>query len=139
MDLNYYKSQLINHYKNPKGQGSFSECHRIARGVNPLCGDEIKVGVMIEDSRIIDIKFSARACSICIASSSIMVETLQNQNVSVVPSYLQAVNQLLKGEQVEGITGAVSEPLGAISTVSPNLSRHKCVCIGWEALSEALK
>lgn len=100
MDQNYYKSQLINHYKSPQGLGGFSEKHRIANGVNPLCGDEIQVGVIVENSHIADIKFSARACSICIASSSIMVEALLNENVSDVTKYFAAVKQLLKGEEL---------------------------------------
>ena len=135
MDTNYYKSQLLAHYKKPQGSGEITSLHKVASGVNPLCGDEISVGVIVDGERIKDIKFNARACSICIASSSIMVGVLTQQNTSQVDHYFQQIQQLLSGEIS---TDEVNKSLQALSSIIASRSRHKCAYLAWEALLEAI-
>ena len=54
----------------------------VERGHNPQCGDEIEVGLYIEDQTIRDIKFRGRGCSICIATASIMTEHIKGQSLT---------------------------------------------------------
>ena len=135
MDTNYYKSQLLAHYKKPQGSGKITSLHKVANGVNPLCGDEISVGVILDGESIKDIKFNARACSICIASSSIMVGVLTQQNTSQVDYYFQQIQKLLSGEIS---TEEIDEPLQPLSSITPSRSRHKCAYLAWEALLDAI-
>jgi nitrogen fixation NifU-like protein len=135
MDTNYYKSQLLTHYKNPIGSGEITVLHQVANGVNPLCGDEINVGVILDGSKIKDIKFGARACSICIASSSIMVDILIGKEVSKVKYFHEQIKKLLTSE-IENED--IDEPLKPLLSVVSTRSRHKCVCLAWEALQQAI-
>lgn len=135
MDTNYYKSQLLTHYKNPQGSGEITALHKVANGVNPLCGDEISVGVILDGQHIKDIKFNARACSICIASSSIMVEVLTQKEISQIEYYYEQIKKLLNNEI---LLYEVDEPLQALSSIAASRSRHKCACLAWEALLEAV-
>jgi nitrogen fixation NifU-like protein len=79
--MNKKESQavLLAHYKSPIGMGGIHERHLVGKGINPLCGDEISVGVTLQSDMITDVKFQARACSICIASASIMSQLLINE------------------------------------------------------------
>lgn len=135
MDTNYYKSQLLAHYKKPQGCGEITALHQVANGVNPLCGDEISVGVILDGQHIKDIKFNARACSICIASSSIMVEVLTQQETSKIEYYYLQIKKLLNNEIP---LTEVDKPLQALSTIAASRSRHKCACLAWDALLEAI-
>lgn len=127
---------LMAHYKSPTGLGAICEEHSVGKGINPLCGDEISVGVIVEDDRITDIKFQARACSICIASSSIMSQLLINKKTSQVDSFYQELIDLLKQQNVVKKPEELLQPLANISTMP---SRHKCAQLSWEALSDACK
>ncbi len=135
MDTHYYKSQLLAHYKKPQGRGEITSLHKVANGVNPLCGDEISVGVILDGQHIKDIKFNARACSICIASSSIMVEVLTQQETSQIEYYYEQIKKLLNNEVP---LSEVDESLQALSSIVASRSRHKCACLAWDALLEVV-
>ena len=135
MDKAYYKSQLLEHYKNPVGSGEVPSDYAQGSGANPLCGDEICVGVKVENNEITDVRFEARACSICVASASMMTTLLQHQPVKKAAELKSQLEQLLNGELGLEAMPDVMHPLSAIV---PMRSRHKCTLIGWEALDEAL-
>lgn len=130
------QAMLLAHYKSPTGLGDILENHLVGKGTNPLCGDEISVGVTLDDDTITDIKFQARACSICIASASIMSQLLINQKVSQIEGYYQELNGLLKQQDTAKQNEALLEPLASINSMP---SRHKCAQLSWEALSDACK
>ncbi len=136
--MNKKESQavLLAHYKSPTGLGEIDENYSVGKGINPLCGDEISVGVTLENDVITDIKFQARACSICIASSSIMNQLLINEKISQIEYYYQQLNGLLKDSCSAIQTEELLRPLASISAMP---SRHKCAQLSWEALSEACK
>ena len=140
MDKKEAQAILLTHYKSPTGLGELHEKHTISKGINPLCGDEIRVGVTVENDTIIDIKFQARACSICIASSSIMSQLLIHKKTTDIEPYYQQLTTLLKQpspeDDIENNIDERLEPLGSIHTMS---SRHKCAQLSWEALRDACK
>lgn len=149
MDKKAAQAMLLAHYKSPTGLGEFHEQHTISKGTNALCGDEISVGVILDNNTITDITFQARACSICIASSSIMSQLLINKETTDIEPYYQQLTTLLKNPSQEGAIENGKEnatentendiderlkPLGSIHTMP---SRHKCAQISWEALRAA--
>ncbi|MGS2723083.1 iron-sulfur cluster assembly scaffold protein [Porticoccus sp. GXU_MW_L64] len=135
MDKSYYQSQLLEHYKNPVGSGEVTDEHRQGVGSNPLCGDEICVGVKVIDGVFAEIRFKARACSICIASASMMNTLLSHQPVAQAAVFREQLQRLFAGDSGENDLPEVLQPLAAIV---PMRSRHKCTLIGWEALNDAL-
>lgn len=136
MSKNYYQSVLLEHYKHPVGLGDITEGLVLGKGINPLCGDEICVGVKTEGDVITDIKYKARACSICIASSSIMTQLLLKEKVSQVEQYYDEVVELLENRRA---VDEVTESLQPLTSVVSMPSRHKCALLSWEALIEALR
>ena len=138
MDKKEAQAILLAHYKSPTGLGDLHEHHTVSKGINPLCGDEIRVGVTLDNNTITDIAFQARACSICIASASIMSQLLVNKKTTDIEPYYQQLTTLLKQATPEGdIENTIDErlkPLGSIHTMT---SRHKCAQLSWEALRDA--
>lgn len=148
MDKKESQALLLAHYKSPTGLGNITENHLIGKGTNPLCGDEISVGVTIENNIITDIKFQARACSICIASSSIMSELLINKAPAQIEHYYQELTDLLKqpslssqkepsASKKEPSASQIEERLKPLASISKMPSRHKCAQLAWEAIHEA--
>ncbi|MBO1256158.1 SUF system NifU family Fe-S cluster assembly protein [Alteromonas sp. 5E99-2] len=131
-----HQAILMEHYKSPHGLGVINEKHTVGKGVNSLCGDEIRVGVVVENNTITDIKFEARACSICIASSSIMTQILTNKKTSEVNSFYEELLDILKKNDVSAESHRLLIPLSNISKMP---SRHKCALLSWEALRDACK
>ena len=84
IDKDQLKRLVLDHYKNPRNRVNepMTDASIVERGHNPQCGDEIEVGLYIEDQTIRDIKFRGRGCSICIATASIMTEHIKGQSLT---------------------------------------------------------
>src|SRR3546814_14955698 len=79
--MTIYKEALLDHYRNPRNRGDLENTQIVRRGRNPLCGDEVDIGITIEDGTLTRVRFRGRACSICIASASIMTEAATGKSV----------------------------------------------------------
>ncbi len=81
-----YREIILDHNKNPRNKGTLDPADFSYEDTNPLCGDEIRIDVRVEDDRVSDIKFSGRGCAISQASTSILTEMVMGQPLSEVKS-----------------------------------------------------
>jgi nitrogen fixation NifU-like protein len=65
-----YREQILEHYKRPRHWGELADPDAEAEDNNPLCGDELKVQLKIEDGKVVDVGFSGHGCAISQASAS---------------------------------------------------------------------
>ncbi|MBA1147321.1 SUF system NifU family Fe-S cluster assembly protein [Ectothiorhodospiraceae bacterium WFHF3C12] len=132
-----YKGVMMDHYHAPRNQGSPGSDQVTARVHNPLCGDDLELGVTLADERIQDIRFRARGCSICIASGSMMTEVVSGRQVAEALDLDRLMNEWFSGEATEPPSG-LPEPLPALGPVRHYPSRTRCVLLAWEALEAVL-
>ena len=66
-----YRENILQHYKSPHHWGELEDADLEADDLNPLCGDELKVQLKVDDAgKIEDIRFSGHGCAISQASAS---------------------------------------------------------------------
>jgi len=66
-----YRENILQHYKNPHHWGELADADLEAEDLNPLCGDELKVQLKLDDDdKIADVRFSGHGCAISQASAS---------------------------------------------------------------------
>jgi nitrogen fixation protein NifU and related proteins len=66
-----YREQILEHYKQPHNWGEIEEADLEFEDFNPLCGDELKVQLVVGgDGRIETVRFSGHGCAISQASAS---------------------------------------------------------------------
>ena len=66
-----YREEILQHYKRPHNWGEMEAPDLQAEDHNPLCGDELKVMLRVDDDGVIeDIRFSGHGCAISQASAS---------------------------------------------------------------------
>jgi nitrogen fixation NifU-like protein len=65
-----YREQILEHYKQPHNWGELENPDLEFEDFNPLCGDELKVQLKVEDERVADVRFSGHGCAISQASAS---------------------------------------------------------------------
>ena len=66
-----YRENILQHYKNPHNWGELPDADLEAEDLNPLCGDELKVQLKVDDAgTIADVRFSGHGCAISQASAS---------------------------------------------------------------------
>jgi nitrogen fixation protein NifU and related proteins len=71
-----YRQNILDHYKQPRNFGELEDVDYEFEDNNPLCGDELKVQLKVEDGRVADVRFSGHGCAISQASASMASEEL---------------------------------------------------------------
>ena len=141
-----YRELILDHAKNPRHFGSLDQATHTAEGVNPLCGDKLKVYFTIgEDDRISDARFEGSGCAISVASASLLTDTVIGLSTDRALAYFRTMVERLAQRKSEGRQGDV--PLGdidlgklrALEGVKDFPSRVKCATLAWHALNSALK
>jgi nitrogen fixation NifU-like protein len=76
-----YNEKVIDHFKNPRNQGSMDAPDASAQVGNPVCGDIMKLYLKIVDNRIEDIKFETLGCVAAIANTSVLTELAKGKTL----------------------------------------------------------
>ena len=72
-----YRDFILDHYKNPRNFGTLEPHDLEHHDLNPLCGDELGVHVVVDDDgTIADLRFHGQGCAISQAAASISSEEL---------------------------------------------------------------
>ena len=77
-----YRENILQHYKNPSNWGELEEPDLEFFDSNPLCGDELRVQLAVDDAgRITEVRFSGHGCAISQASASMASEEIVGMKV----------------------------------------------------------
>jgi len=107
--------------------------------VNPLCGDQVNVYFSLDDdARVKEVGFEGRGCAICMASASIMTETVKHLSIVQADQYVTAFCSLAGGEKSEVTQGLDLSTLKVLAGVKAYPARIKCATLAWHAAHSAL-
>jgi nitrogen fixation protein NifU and related proteins len=77
-----YRENILQHYKNPSNWGELESPDLEFFDSNPLCGDELKVQLHVDDAGVIsEVRFSGHGCAISQASASMASEEIVGMRV----------------------------------------------------------
>jgi nitrogen fixation protein NifU and related proteins len=79
-----YREQLMELYKNPTTKGPLEGATHQHISHNPLCGDEVKIMLKIQNEKVIEARFEGTGCAISMASSALLTELLEGMTVEQV-------------------------------------------------------
>jgi nitrogen fixation NifU-like protein len=134
---NLYRDTLLDHYRHPRNYGALDRFHSIKRGSNPLCGDDVEVGIALDGETLTAVGFRGRGCSVCIASASMMTEAVTGMHRCEVLGLAREMQDWFSS----GDGSSVQEPpetLAPLAAVREYPARRRCVLLAWEALTDAL-
>jgi nitrogen fixation NifU-like protein len=80
----FYRENILDHYRNPRNSGHLESPSATAEGVNPLCGDELSVELEIEGDTVQDVRFNGRGCAISQAAASMISDVVKGKTVTEV-------------------------------------------------------
>ena len=136
-----YRELILDHARSPRHFGKLEGATHSAEGINPLCGDKLKMYFSIdEDNQISDAKFEGSGCAISVASASLLTDTVIGMRSDVALDYFTELVARLSGQPVN--TGQSDIDLGkllALEGVKEFPSRVKCATLAWHALNSAIK
>ena len=132
-----YQEMILDHYKKPRGRGLREPFTTQVRHVNPTCGDEIDLRVLLSDGTIADVSYEGMGCSISQASASVLYELLRGRTVEDAISRVDAFTAMLSGRgQVEPDEDVLEDGI-ALAGVAKYPARVKCALLSWMAFKDA--
>ncbi len=77
-----YREEILEHYKRPHNWGPMESPDLEAEDNNPLCGDELKVMLRVDDDGVIeDVRFDGHGCAISQAAASMTSDEVKGMKV----------------------------------------------------------
>jgi nitrogen fixation NifU-like protein len=94
-----YSETILEHYRRPRNRGSLERPDLAHEGVNPLCGDRIRIEIQLEGDRVREARFRGDACAISVAAASILTERIRGLSLTAAATFSeQALLDALEAE-----------------------------------------
>jgi nitrogen fixation NifU-like protein len=135
MDYAVYNDSIISLSKELKhaGQIDCPDCEATLN--NPLCGDQVKIQMCIEDQHIIEIRHQVRGCMLCKASASLLASCAHGKTLNDIVELRKSLSNAIKSTSEEVVFQTCHE---IFLPVRKHRSRHSCVLLPYDAAIQAL-
>ncbi len=130
-----YKEVILEHYKHPRNRGELEHANLREAGLNPSCGDELELFLVVERGAVTDVKFTGEGCAISQSSASLMTEAIKGKPLEEVLKTSESFKAMLRGEPPSDELG----DLRMLQGVSKLHARVKCAALPWVTLERALE
>ena len=132
-----YQELIMDHYRHPRHFGTLSHPTHQGEGINPLCGDDIKLYLEInKTNKIQHIQFTSEGCALSRASASMMTEALKGKTVEDALSLFEQFHQSMLSDTPS--TRVELDKIRILAQVKAFPMRVKCVTLPWHTLKAAL-
>ena len=131
MDLEILKiaSDTINHKK-------LDDCTHKSKQKNPICGDEMEVGVKISENQILDFAYQCKSCIYCQASASVLSKFSINNTINNINEIITFVDVFFESNNAK--FPKEWKKLEILFN-KKNISRKACILLPFKTLAKALK
>jgi nitrogen fixation NifU-like protein len=139
MDLKQMYREIVNeHNLHPTHKHDLPNPTVRLRGVNPSCGDDITLQLVIRDGVITEGSFNGSGCAISQASADMMLDLIIGRKEEEARHLADIFMRMIKGEASEEEIEELDEA-AALIDVSHMPARVKCAQLGWRTMSEMIK
>ena len=133
-----YQQVIIEHNKKPRNFGDLEPCTHHAHGLNPLCGDDIVLKLVVADGVVQDLRFTGHGCAISKASSSLMTVNVKGKPLADAEVMIEQFRAMIRGTLDTATDPNVLGRLSLFQGVRDLPSRVKCAVLPWATLHSAL-
>ncbi len=132
-----YQEIILDHYRRPKHKGLTDPFDAEVYHVNPTCGDELTLRVLLDGDTVAEVSYDGSGCSISQASASVMTELVIGRSVVDALSTADEFLALMQGQGKVEPDEDVLEDAVAFAGVARYPARVKCALLGWMAWKDA--
>lgn len=135
-----YKRVIFDHNKSPRNFHEMDAATHECEGVNPLCGDKVKLFLNVDDVGVIeDISFTGSGCAIFKSSASMMTAQVKGRTIVEAKELFEQFHKMAKGELDTDKDSHSLGKLAVFSGVREYPSRIKCATLAWHTMICALE
>lgn len=129
-----YQEVIFDHNRNPRNFAHMENATHKADGHNPLCGDQLRVYVLLKDDIVENVTFIGHGCAISKASASLMTEICKGKTKAEVETLFDDMHAMLTDKHPDKDLGK----LEVLSGVKEFPARVKCATLAWHTLDNAI-
>ena len=113
-----YSAQFKDHLAHPRNAGELPEANAVADEKNPVCGDRLRLALIIKNDRVETARFMAYGCPPTLVCGSVLTELISGKTT-------QEARQLTRADLLNAIGGLPSR-------------KHHAAALAIETLNSAL-
>jgi nitrogen fixation NifU-like protein len=133
-----YQEVILEHNKNPRNFREIENADKFAEGHNPLCGDQLKLYLAMENDTVKDVAFKGSGCAISKASASMMTQVVKGKTREEAEIIFDEFHRMVLGEMDEEQEENHLGKLKIFAGVREFPARVKCASLSWHTLHAAL-
>ena len=84
MSNDLFRETIVEHSRRPAHRGSLDAATVTHEEDNPLCGDRIRIDMLVVDGIVQDVKFSGHGCAISQASADMLLDEVKGRSLAEV-------------------------------------------------------
>ncbi|MDJ0813854.1 MAG: SUF system NifU family Fe-S cluster assembly protein [Woeseiaceae bacterium] len=137
-----YRELILDHARNPRHFHKLDAATHTAEGINPLCGDKLRLYVAVDDNDVITAAaFEGSGCAISVASASLLTDLVTGlSKQQALDCFAEVTGRLTAPDEYESRDIGVNlDKIRALDGVRDYPSRVKCATLAWHALSSAVR
>ena len=96
-----YSAKFKEHLAHPRNAGELPEANAIADETNPICGDRLRLSLIIKDDRIEAVRYLAYGCPPTLVCGSVLTELIDGKTTA-------EAKQLTRADLLDAIGGLPS-------------------------------
>ena len=127
--------EIIKIASNTENHGVLDNHTHSSKLKNAICGDEMKVYLIIKDDKIINFKYECESCIYCQASVSLLSRKAKNKSIEKVKEFTEQAKNVFE-KNIKSFDKEWKE-FDRIITKN-NISRKECVLLPLNTILDAL-
>ena len=127
--------EIIKIASNTENHGVLDNHTHSSKLKNAICGDEMKIYLIIEDNKILDFKYECESCIYCQASVSLLSRNAKNKSIEKVKNFAELAKNCF-----EKNTKSFDKEWKEFNKIikKNNISRKECVLLPFKTVAKAL-
>ena len=127
--------EIIRIASNTENHGALANHTHFSKLKNSICGDDMKIYLIVENNKITNFKYECESCIYCQASVSLLSRKVINKSVEKVNNFLQKAEDHFK--QKQHVFDKDWKEFDKIMN-KKNISRKECLLLPLKATLNAL-
>ena len=127
--------EIIRLASNTENHGALGAHTHFSKLKNPICGDDMKVYLIVKNDKITNFKYECESCIYCQASVSLLSRKAKNKSIEKVKSFAQQANSCF-----DKSTNSFDKEWKEFDKIMKknNISRKECLLLPINTMLDAL-
>ena len=139
MDIKSLYREIVNEHNLYPGHKADLESPTIVlNGINPSCGDDINLQLLIKDGVIEDAAFNGSGCAVSQASADMMCDLVIGKTQDEALRLSEIFMGMIRGTATEEEKAELDEA-ASLEDIAHMPARVKCATLGWRTMKEIVE